>query len=137
MMEPIELSAQVLVIGGGLAATCAARVASSFCPDVLVVCKGPFGLSGSSPRRVSGFSHQETGLPFRGNPVVLLDAYVLDILETGQLINDQHIVDQVTEDANDHYSWSEWFGFRGRARDAAAAGQPALGGECCGSSAGP
>jgi fumarate reductase (CoM/CoB) subunit A len=122
--DPIALSCQVLVIGGGLAASCAARVASSFCPDVLVVCKGPFGRSGSSPHRVSGFSHQETGPPFRGNPSVLLDSWVLDILETGHLINDQHIVDQVTEDANDHYSWSEWFGFGGRARDASAAGKP-------------
>ena len=122
MPEPIELGCQVLVVGGGLAASCAARVASSFCPDVLVVSKGPFGRSGSSPRRVSGFSHQETGPPFRGNPAVLLDSWVLEILEAGHLINDQHIVDQVTEDANDHYSWSEWFGFHGRARDSSASG---------------
>jgi succinate dehydrogenase/fumarate reductase flavoprotein subunit len=122
--EPIELSCQVLVIGGGLAASCAARVASSYCPDVLVVSKGLFGRSGSSPRRVSGFAYQESGPPFRGNPSVMLDTWVLDILEVGHFINDQHVVDQVTEDANDHYSWSEWFGFRGRARDPAAAGQP-------------
>jgi fumarate reductase (CoM/CoB) subunit A len=122
MPEPIELSCQVLVIGGGLAASCAARVANSFCPDVLVVCKGRFGRSGSSPRRVSGFSHQEAGPPFRGNPSVLLDTWVLDILETGHLINDQHIVDLVSEDANDHFSWSEWFGFTGRAREPARDG---------------
>jgi succinate dehydrogenase/fumarate reductase flavoprotein subunit len=124
LAEPVELSCQVLVVGGGLGASCAARVASSYCPDVLVVCKGPFGRSGSSPRRVSGLAYQESGPPFRGNPSVMLDTYVLDILEVGHFINDQHIVDQVTEDANDHYSWSEWFGFRGRARDASAAGQP-------------
>jgi len=120
--EPIELSCKVLVIGGGLAASCAARVASSFCPDVLVVSKGRYGRSGSSPRRVSAFAHQEAGPPFRGNPSVLLDTWVLDILETGQLINDQHMVDLVSEDANDHFSWSEWFGFAGRAREPAPAG---------------
>jgi succinate dehydrogenase/fumarate reductase flavoprotein subunit len=120
--EPVELSCQTLVIGGGLAASCAARVASSYGSDVLVVCKGPFGRSGSSPRRVSGFAYQECGPPYRGNPSVLLDTWVLDILEVGHFINDQHVVDQVTEDANDHYSWSEWFGFRGRARDPSAAG---------------
>jgi succinate dehydrogenase/fumarate reductase flavoprotein subunit len=122
--EPIELSCQVLVIGGGLAASCAARVASSYGSDVLVVCKGPFGRSGSSPRRVSALAYQESGPPFRGNPSVMLDTWVLDILETGHFMNDQQVVDQVTEDANDHYSWSEWFGFRGRARDPSAAGQP-------------
>src|SRR5687767_288758 len=113
LTEAVELSCQVLVIGGGLGASCAARVASSSCPDVLVVCKGPFGRSGSSPRRVSGLAYQESGPPFRGNPSVMLDTFVLDILEVGHFMNDQHIVDQVTEDANDHYSWSEWFGFRG------------------------
>jgi succinate dehydrogenase/fumarate reductase flavoprotein subunit len=120
--EPIELSCQVLVIGGGLAASCAARVANSFCPNVLVVCKGRFGHSGSSPRRVSAFAHQEAGPPFRGNPSVLLDTWVMDILEAGHLLNDQHIVDLVTEDANDHFSWSEWFGFGGRAREPAGNG---------------
>ena len=40
MADPIELSCKVLVIGAGLGGTCAARVASSSCPDVLVVSKG-------------------------------------------------------------------------------------------------
>ncbi|MBM2809823.1 MAG: succinate dehydrogenase, flavoprotein subunit (sdhA) [Chloroflexi bacterium] len=123
LLEPVELSCQVLVIGGGLAASCAARVANSVCPDVLVVSKGRYGRSGSSPRRVSAFAHQDAGPPFRGNPSVMLDTWVMDILETGQLINDQHVVDLVTEDANDHFSWSEWFGFAGRAREPVRDGQ--------------
>ncbi len=113
---PIELSCKVLVIGGGLAASSAARTAISFCTSVIVACKGTFGRSGSSPRRVSSFSQHHVDGGFQGNPSVMAETYVLDILEVGQYINDQHLVDLVTEVSGDSLSWSEWFGFLGRAR---------------------
>ncbi|MBM2811619.1 MAG: sdhA [Chloroflexi bacterium] len=123
MPEPIELSCQVLVIGGGLGGSCAARVASSSCPDVMVVCKGAYGRSGSSPRRVSSVAIQETGRPFRGNPAVMLDTWAIDILEAGRFLNDQDVVDHATEDADDHFGWSEWFGSAGMAKQSAPGGQ--------------
>jgi succinate dehydrogenase/fumarate reductase flavoprotein subunit len=115
MRQPdrVELSCNVLVIGGGLAAASAARSAAQFCDGVLVVSKGPFGRSGSTPRRATAISEQlvtRSEWVF-GNPAVIADLYLMDVVEAGHYLNDQHMVDLITEACYDQLNWSEWFGF--------------------------
>ncbi len=109
--SPAELTCKVLVIGGGLAAASAARSAASFGDSVVVASKGPFGRSGASPRRATGVAQQIVGAEFAGNPAVMADSFVIDILEAGRYLNDQHLVDLITEICYDQVNWSEWFGF--------------------------
>ncbi len=115
--SPVEVSCKVLVVGGGLAAASAARSAVCFADGVVVASKGPFGRSGASPRRATAVSQQIVGAEFGGNPAVMADSYVIDILEAGHYLNDQHLVDLITEICYDQVSWSEWFGFQVRAEE--------------------
>src|SRR4051812_13177699 len=89
--NPAEITCKVLVIGGGLAAASAARSAASFGDGVVLASKGPFGRSGASPRRATSVAQQIVGAEFAGNPAVVADSFVIDILEAGRYLNDQHL----------------------------------------------
>ncbi len=89
---PAPLTADVLVIGGGLAGARAAQAATDAGADTLLVTKAPLGSGGASARASGGFAAAV------GKDDRALD-HADDTLAGGRGVNDARLVDLITENA--------------------------------------
>ncbi len=89
-----EVNGDVLIVGGGMAATMAAVEARKQGLDVVAVDKGKLGLSGSSPR-CGGAGNDWALLPpeFGGDPNDSHDAQLSDCVKGGEYINVQEMTE--------------------------------------------
>ncbi len=89
-----EVIGDVLIVGGGMAATMAAVEARKQGLDVVIVDKGKLGLSGSSPR-CGGAGNDWALLPpeFGGDPNDSHDAQLSDCVKGGEYVNVQEMTE--------------------------------------------
>lgn len=89
-----EVSADVLVVGGGMAATSAAIEAKKQNVEVVLVDKGKLGKSGTSPR-CGGAGNDWALIPpeFGGDPGDSHDAQLEDCVRGGEYVNVQEMTD--------------------------------------------
>ena len=101
----------VLVIGGGIAALCAAISARNSGASVTLLNKGITGQSGSSPKAAgilaAPFGHGDSEQrPWEDN----VDLYASDVLRVGKNINDPSLVKFVADEAASSVRWLESLG---------------------------
>ena len=102
----------VLVIGGGIAALCAAISARDSGASVTLLNKGITGQSGSSPKAAgilaAPFGHGDSEQrPWEDDA----DLYASDVLRVGKNINDPSLVRFVADQAASSVRWLECLGF--------------------------
>lgn len=89
-----KVTGDVLIVGGGMAATMAAVEARSHGMDVIIVDKGKLGLSGTSPR-CGGAGNDWALIPpeFGGDPHDSHDAQLNDCVKGGEYVNVQELTE--------------------------------------------
>lgn len=97
---PLEMTADVVVIGGGAAATMAAIEAKRHGLEVVLIDKGRMGKSGTSPR-CGGGGNDWALLPpeFGGDPRDSHDAQLQDCVTGGQYLNAQEMTEIFNREA--------------------------------------
>lgn len=99
------VATDVLIIGGGCAAVCAAVKAADSGLQVTLVDKGEFQTSGSSPVSLNGLL---TILTPEDSPKLLFQ----DLLEAGYHINDQNLIYSAARGALNNMYWLESLGLQ-------------------------
>lgn len=89
-----EVTGDILIVGGGMAATMAAIEAKRHDIEVIMVDKGKMGLSGTSPRCGGGGNDWALIPPeFGGDPLDSHDAQLQDCVKGGEYINVQELTE--------------------------------------------